>query len=214
MLTSLAVALPSLPHRRRHSKPRPRERRHVRLERTLRLPEVAFNYTKNDWPAHFKSGAARRADNTPSSNPITDAGATLGRVLFYDTRLSANNTVACASCHPQKNGFADPRRFSKGHGGKETDRHAPSLANVRFYARGKFFWDERAGTLEEQVLKPIQSKVEMGQDLTVRHERAQRRSGLWRPLPEGVRRSRDQPGAHRQGAGPVRAFAGLPPVEV
>jgi cytochrome c peroxidase len=134
-------------------------------ERILRLPEVTFNYSKIDWPAHFKNGV-RRFDNTPSSNRITDAGATLGRVLFYDTRVSTNNTVACASCHAQKNGFADPRRFSKGHGGKETDRHAPSLANVRFYSRGKFFWDERAGSLEEQVLMPIQSKVEMGQDLT------------------------------------------------
>ena len=86
-------------------------------------------------------------------------------MLFYDTKLSANNTIACASCHSQKNGFADPRKVSKGHAGKETDRHAPALANVRFYARGKFFWDERAGTLEEQVLMPIQSKVEMGHDM-------------------------------------------------
>ena len=134
--------------------------------RELRLPEVPYNYTRNDWPAHFKTAAVKRADNTPTSNPITDAGATLGRVLFYDTKLSANNTIACASCHSQKNGFADPRKASKGHVGKETDRHAPALANVRFYARGKFFWDERAGTLEDQVLKPIQSKVEMGNDLT------------------------------------------------
>ena len=135
------------------------------VERVLRLPEVPYNYAKNDWPAHFKTAAVRRADNTPSSNPVTDAGATLGRVLFYDTKLSANNTIACASCHSQKNGFADPRKVSKGHAGKETDRHAPALANVRFYARGKFFWDERAGTLEEQVLMPIQSKVEMGHDM-------------------------------------------------
>jgi cytochrome c peroxidase len=133
--------------------------------RTLRLPETPYNYAKPDWPAHFKSRAAQRSDNTPSDNPVTDAGATLGRVLFYDTRLSANNKVACASCHLQKNAFSDPHRFSKGHEGKETDRNAMPLVNVRFYPNGRFFWDERAASLEEQVLKPIQSKVEMGHDL-------------------------------------------------
>ena len=96
---------------------------------------------------------------------MTDAGGTLGRVLFYDTRLSANNTVACASCHHQKNAFAGPERFHKGFEGKPVDRHAMGLSNIRFYPRGRFFWDERAPTLEAQVLMPIQSKVEMGQDL-------------------------------------------------
>jgi cytochrome c peroxidase len=93
-------------------------------------------------------------------------GATLGRVLFYDTRLSASNTVACASCHRQEHAFVDPNRFSKGHEGKLTDRHAPTLGNLRFYPRGRFFWDERAKSLEDQVLLPIQSKLEMGQNLT------------------------------------------------
>ena len=87
---------------------------------------------------------------------MTDDGATLGRVFFYDTRLSANNTVSCGSCHVQKNAFAAPNRFSKGHDGKLTDRHAMSLVNLRYYARGRFFWDERARSLEEAVLVPIQ----------------------------------------------------------
>ena len=63
-------------------------------ERTLRLPEVSYRYSVIDLPAHFTSAGALRFDNTPQNNPITDAGATLGRVLFYDTRLSANNTIA------------------------------------------------------------------------------------------------------------------------
>ena len=133
-------------------------------ERTLRLPEKSYAYADLELPAHFKTPAARRFDNTPRDNPITDAGATLGRVLFYDTRLSASNNTACASCHHQKNSFVDPNRFSKGHEGKLTDRHAPSLVNLRYYQRGRFFWDERASSLEDQVLKPIQSKVEMGHD--------------------------------------------------
>jgi cytochrome c peroxidase len=135
-------------------------------ERTLRLPETPFNYASPDLPAHFKTAAARRFDNTPRDNSVTDAGATLGRVLFYDTRLSASNTVACASCHHQKRAFSEPNRFSKGFEGKLTDRNAPSLVNLRYYTRGRFFWDERAKSLEDQVLMPIQSKVEMGQDLT------------------------------------------------
>lgn len=134
-------------------------------ERTLRLPETPYSYTNIDLPAHFRTLEARRFDNTPRDNPITDHGATLGRVLFHDTRLSANNTTACASCHSQKHGFVDPNRSSKGFEGKMTDRHAMSLVNLRFYPGGRFFWDERARTLEQQVLMPIQSKVEMGQEL-------------------------------------------------
>jgi cytochrome c peroxidase len=133
--------------------------------RTLLLPKTPDPYSQIELPPHFKSPVARRFDNTPADNPVTDAGATLGRVLFYDTRLSANNSVSCGSCHLQKNAFVDPNRFSKGFEGKPTDRHAMSLVNLRNYTRGRFFWDERARTLEEAVLLPIQSKIEMGQDL-------------------------------------------------
>jgi cytochrome c peroxidase len=134
-------------------------------ERTLRLPETPYHYA-DELPAHFKTRAARRFDNTPRDNPITDAGATLGRVLFYDTRLSANNTKACASCHLQSRAFAEPHRFSTGYQGKNVDRNAMPLGDLRFYPRGRFFWDERARTLEQQTLMPIQNKIEMGQDLT------------------------------------------------
>jgi cytochrome c peroxidase len=134
--------------------------------RTLHLPDTPYRYADIDLPAHFKTPVARRFDNTPADNPVTDHGATLGRVLFYDTRLSANNTVSCSYCHVQKNAFTDPNRSSKGFAGKRTDRHAMSLVNLRYHTRGRFFWDERAGNLEETVLLPIQSKTEMGQDLT------------------------------------------------
>jgi cytochrome c peroxidase len=132
--------------------------------RTLHLPETPYRYADLDLPAHFQTPVARRFDNTPADNPVTDSGATLGRVLFYDTRLSANHTVSCGSCHVQKNAFVDPNRFSKGFEGKLTDRHATTLVNLRYSLRGRFFWDERAGNLEETVLVPIRSKIEMGQD--------------------------------------------------
>src|SRR5438270_9343336 len=59
-------------------------------ERRLRLPETPFRYADIELPVHFTTPAARRFDNTPNDNRVTDAGATLGRVLFYDTRLSAS----------------------------------------------------------------------------------------------------------------------------
>ena len=131
----------------------------------LNLPATPYHYAKVPLPATFTSTTARQLDNTPLDNPITDAGAALGRVLFYDPRLSANNTVSCSSCHQQEHAFGDPRRFSAGFNGQLTDRHSMSLVNLRYYERGRFFRDERAGTLEQQVLMPVQSPSEMGQNL-------------------------------------------------
>ena len=100
-------------------------------------------------------------DNTPLSNPITDAGATLGRILFYDVRLSANDTVSCASCHLQERGFGDDAVASVGVNGT-TGRHSMRLVNARFADETNFFWDERAPSLESQVTEPIRDHVEMG----------------------------------------------------
>jgi len=133
--------------------------------RTLRLPDIVPNYANVDLPAHFKTPQVRRFDNTPADNPVTDAGALLGRVLFYDTHLSVNNTISCASCHQQKHAFTAPRRFSVGFNGQEGDRNAMSLVNARFAPGGRFFWDERAASLEQQVLMPIENKLEMGHQL-------------------------------------------------
>jgi cytochrome c peroxidase len=136
------------------------------------LPEVSFSYSDatSPIPRHFTGpglgGAVNAADNTPLTNPATDAGATLGRVLFHDVRLSANDRVACSSCHIQAFGFADTARLSVGFNGGRTARHSMALANARFYAPGRFFWDERGATLEDQVLQPIQDAVEMGLTLS------------------------------------------------
>jgi cytochrome c peroxidase len=132
--------------------------------RKLRLPPTPFNYADGELPAHFTTPAAQRFDNTPRDNPITNAGATLGRVLFYDTRLSASNTIACGSCHLQTHAFADPNPRSRGHRGGMTDRHAMNLVNLRYHPRARFFWDERGGNLEAMVLLPVENGLEMGQD--------------------------------------------------
>ncbi len=133
--------------------------------RTLRLPDPPYRYTDVALPRHFTAAAAMRFDNTPPENPLTDHGATLGRVLFYDTRLSANNTVSCGSCHAQARAFDDPERFSRGFKGGRTDRHAMNLVNLRYHPRGRFFWDERGGNLEDMVLLPVQNTLEMGQEV-------------------------------------------------
>ncbi len=129
------------------------------------LPERPDNYADPDLPAHFRTPLVRRFDNTPRDNPTTDDGATLGRVLFYDRRLSKDGTVSCGSCHVQARAFADPERFSKGIGGRLGDRNAMALANARFHGRGRFFWDERAASLEVQVLQPIEHPGEMARDV-------------------------------------------------
>lgn len=134
------------------------------------LPVTPYDYGTLNLPAHFTTDvpgsplptSINGTDNTPSDNLITDHGATLGRVLFYDKKLSANGTVSCASCHQAANGFSDSSTLSVGFAGGTTARHSMTLINARWYQRGRFFWDERAVTLEEQVLMPFQDPVEMG----------------------------------------------------
>lgn len=131
---------------------------------TPTLPSVPYNYSNVVYPPHI-ANYLLTVDNTPADNPITDNGATLGRVLFYDKHLSHNNTISCSSCHNPANSFTDGAQLSTGFSGGLTARHSMQLLNVRFYASGKMFWDERANTLEEQVLMPIQNTVEMGNTL-------------------------------------------------
>lgn len=128
----------------------------------LLWPASAFNYAAPALPANFSLQPILGQDNMPVDNVTTDAGATLGRVLFYDKRLSTNQTLSCSSCHQRENGFSDPRKFSVGFGGGLTGRNSMGLSNARWYQRRHFFWDERANTLEDQVLMPIQNSVEMG----------------------------------------------------
>lgn len=94
---------------------------------------------------------------------VTNAGATLGRVLFYDPRLSLNNLVACASCHLQERGFADPKQFSEGFQGAFTTRNSMHIVNPSLSVAG-MFWDEREATVRELTLKPVQNHIEMGME--------------------------------------------------
>src|SRR5688500_3049542 len=128
---------------------------------TLQLPDPPYRYAGVELPPHLIS----KLDHTPSTNPLTDEGATLGRVLFYATRLPANRSTSCGTCHIQAHGFAEPKPDSRGFQGAHTARRAMPLVNLRYYQRAKFFWDERASSLEEAVVMPIASHIEMGQNL-------------------------------------------------
>lgn len=131
----------------------------------LGLPATNYNYASPSLPANFLVNPILAEDNMTANNTNTDLGALLGRVLFYDKRLSTNQTIACASCHQQAHGFSDPRQFSAGFDGSVGTRNSMGLSNARWYQRKKFFWDERAATLEDQTLMPIQNPIEMGMTL-------------------------------------------------
>jgi cytochrome c peroxidase len=140
---------------------------HAAPPKVPKLPAQAAGYEQyaiTNFPPQYLAGPAS-LDNTPADNLLTNAGATLGRTLFYDTRLSHDSSTACASCHKQSKGFSDENQFSAGINGQLTTRHSMGLTNSTFYANGRMFWDERAESLEDQALKPIQSPTEMGSTL-------------------------------------------------
>jgi cytochrome c peroxidase len=86
----------------------------------------------------------------------------LGRWLFYDRRLSGDGSVACASCHRPEYAFSEPTPVSSGIRGQKGVRKAPSFINQALTLYPHFFWDGRAGSLEDQALGPIANPVEMG----------------------------------------------------
>jgi cytochrome c peroxidase len=96
----------------------------------------------------------------PRDSPLTEARVRLGRQLFFDPILSADRTVACASCHHPAKGFASAGARPRGIRGQQTARRAPSLFNRAYGAA--FFWDGRESSLEAQALRPIEDPAEMG----------------------------------------------------
>lgn len=101
--------------------------------------------------------------SAPKENPTTPAKVALGKQLFFDSRLSGNNTMSCASCHLPEKAFGDGLPRARGAGGKTLSRNTPTLLNVGFFER--YTWDGRVKSLEEQALGPIQSPDEMNQNL-------------------------------------------------
>ncbi len=128
---------------------------------TLDFANVA-DYSTPRLPAYFDRTVAA-LDNSPAASAIDDRVATLGRVLFYDLRLSTNDRASCAACHRQAFGFTDSMRFSNGiSSAATTDFHAMRLGNLRYWQPGSTFWNRRAPSVEAQASHPVHSLVEMG----------------------------------------------------
>ncbi len=138
------------------------------LSQYLNLPRARASFAV-EFPLHMiRSGA-----QTPE---INDAKATLGSVLFYDTKLSANNTVSCGSCHKQELAFSDDVALSKGFRGELTKRNSLPLASTANFESSYggnsfagqtafFFWDERAHSIAEQSKMTLEDDIEMGANL-------------------------------------------------
>jgi cytochrome c peroxidase len=99
---------------------------------------------------------------TDLSEPPTPQRVRLGRWLFFDKRLSADGTLACGSCHRPENAFSEPTPVSTGIRGQKGGRKAPAIVNPAWPVLPHFFWDGRAGSLEEQALGPVANPIEMG----------------------------------------------------
>jgi cytochrome c peroxidase len=95
----------------------------------------------------------------PADNPVTSEKVALGQKLYFDPRLSKDDSVSCATCHDPLHAFAEPRPVSLGVGGAKGARNAPTVLNAAFLQEQ--FWDGRAATLEEQAKGPLVNPVEM-----------------------------------------------------
>lgn len=143
------------------------------LQSVLDLPAERDKYTV-DLAKHMQRSGA-------FAPFIDDAKATLGRVLFYDTKLSATGETSCASCHDQALAFSDDKALSEGINGQVTERNSLPLASVANFSSSYdghggggfpiqggnigFFWDERASSIADQSAQSIENSIEMGMDL-------------------------------------------------
>lgn len=144
------------------------------------LPDVAYAYDqlklpKGTSPAVFNTiTAVKFVNGQPvfvNGQTVFDPNhkininsniATLGRVLFYDKKLSLNNTVSCGSCHHQDKAFADGQQFSKGFEGKITSRNSMGITNA--ILQNNLFWDSRAKSIHDLSLQPVKNHIEMGME--------------------------------------------------
>jgi cytochrome c peroxidase len=111
----------------------------------------------------------------PADNPFSEAKRELGKVLFFDPRLSGSQQISCASCHDPELGWGDGKRVSNGHDRAPGSRNSKPIINVAFSKL--FFWDGRAATLEEQAKFPIQDVKEMNSHMDIAVKNIQKIEG-------------------------------------
>lgn len=122
-------------------------------------PARADDFGGPEYPYKVPLGL-KSAPDVPSDNPVTDAKVELGKLLYFDKRLSGDGTVSCATCHDPARGWTDRSPVSTGIRGQKGTRSAPTVLNSAYMETQ--FWDGRAPSLEEQAKGPIQNPVEMG----------------------------------------------------
>ena len=139
-------------------------------------------------PVQIKTPLGLPPVPTPPDNPPTAETIALGRRLYYDPILSADNTVSCATCHSPQYGFADPKALSEGVGKKAGSRHSPPVTNAAYFHVQ--FWDGRSPSLENQAEGPVQNPVEMANTLATVEQRLnadpsyrEEFAGAWGPRP-------------------------------
>jgi len=109
--------------------------------------------------AHYVEIGSLPKLSFPENNPYSDAKKELGKLLFFDPRLSKSKQISCANCHDPELAWADGRSVSFGHNRKNGVRNSPSVFNMAYHTT--FFWDGRASTLESQAMFPLTDPVEM-----------------------------------------------------
>ncbi|MBI4583970.1 MAG: hypothetical protein HY717_08100 [Planctomycetes bacterium] len=130
---------------------------------TVQVPEKS--------PLSLPLGLDPYEQKIPADNPITPEKIELGKLLYFDPRLSKDDTVSCASCHDPQKGYSNGAAFATGVGGKVGGRSAPTVINRLFSTLQ--FWDGRAASLEDQALGPIQNPIEMAMTLPAMLKKAE-----------------------------------------
>lgn len=123
------------------------------------FPPTAQTMKFEDFELELPKGLSRADFYLPPDNPMSKDKVALGHTLFFDPRLSSDNTVSCATCHSPQAAFSDKRQVSLGVGLQAGDRNSPTIIN-RAFSREQF-WDGRAGSLEEQLKLPLINPTEM-----------------------------------------------------
>lgn len=113
--------------------------------------------------------------NYPADNPYSEAKKDLGKVLFFDPRLSVSGQIACGSCHEPQLAWGDGKQLANGHDRQFGKRNAMTILNTGYY--NSLFWDGRAKSLEDQARFPVQDHLEMNMDLTGMEKKLQNVAG-------------------------------------
>jgi len=131
----------------------------------MSLPPFAPAAAQTGTPMEIKPPLGLPPVPIPADNPMTVEKVELGKMLFFDKRLSKDKDISCATCHLPEHGYAEPHAVSTGHKGQKGNRNANPVINSQYATA--LFWDGRAVSLEDQAGGPVENPIEMGQDMNV-----------------------------------------------